>query len=72
MDEDDSPYPFHIYCSQRLSWTRTWDLEADRYRAELEHLREVARQGREKFPRNKMLKRLYDDVQREYLGLAIG
>ena len=71
MDEDDSPYPFHIYCSQRLSWMRAWGGESSQRREELAHLREVARQGKEEFPRNKMLKRLYDDVQREYLGLAI-
>jgi len=72
MDEDDSPYPFHIYCSQRLAWTRVWDVESARLRDELEHLREIARQGKERFPRNRMLRRLYDDVQRAYLGLAIG
>ncbi len=72
MDDGDSPYPFHIYCSQRLAWTRTWDLASSRLRDELEHLREIARQGRAKFPRNRMLRRLHEDVQREYLGLAIG
>ena len=72
MDEGDSPYPFHIYCNQRLRWTRAWDLESGGLRDELGHLREIAREGREKFPRNRMLRRLYDDVQREYLGLAVG
>ncbi|MCY3677482.1 MAG: SIR2 family protein [Gemmatimonadetes bacterium] len=72
MEEYDSPYPYHIYCSQRLSWTRTWDLEPGRLREELEHLRQIAREGRERFPRNRMLRRLYDDVEREYLGLALG
>lgn len=72
MDEDDSPYPFHIYCSQRLAWVRGRDGDSDWLRNELEHLREIARMGKEKFPRNKMLGRLYDNVQREYLGLAVG
>lgn len=72
MDIGDTPYPFHIYCSQRLAWMRTWSLESGQRLEEMEHLEKVARQGKETFPRNKMLKSLYIHVQRAYLELAVG
>ena len=69
MEEYDSPYPYHIYCSQRLSWARIWVVEPGRLREELEHLREIAREGRERFPRNRMLRRLSNP---EFQGVQCG
>jgi len=70
MEADDSPYPYHIYCSQRLAWARRW-LAEDALQAELEHLREVMEEARDSYPRNGMLRRLDGDIERAYLGLVL-
>lgn len=68
---DDGPYPYHIYAAQRLAWARRWLVAKRERKEELEHLREVIREGRRHFPRNKQLKRLEVDLNGEYLYLAV-
>ena len=71
MDDGDSPYSFHIYCSQRLAWMRKWLIDDDHRLVELELLQEFAERGLRRYPRNRMLRTVNDDLQREYLGLAV-
>jgi tetratricopeptide (TPR) repeat protein len=71
MEVDDSPYPFHIYCSQRLAWAHKWIRERDEIRRELEHLRETVGRARGFYARNRKLRGLQEHIEREYLSLAI-
>lgn len=71
MRTDDSPHSFHIYCSQRLAWLNVWLPSGDERKVELEHLREVMSQARQRFARNRMLKDLQDAIERTYLDLAL-
>lgn len=70
METYDSPYPYHIYCSQRLNWARKWLRKREELRKELEHLREIVRDGKRDYPRNRRLQRLSDDLDYEYMALA--
>ena len=71
MRADSSPYPYHIYCSQRLAWLRLWNLERDERKRELEHLRAIMRDALSRYPRSRLLQRLREDVESEYLRLAL-
>lgn len=71
MEVDDSPYPFHIYCSQRFAWARKWMHDRDELKQELEHLREVLTRARGHYSRNRKLRSLQDHIEKEYLQLAL-
>lgn len=63
-------YPYHVLGSQGLSWARRGNPgrqeRAGYLRALVRHLEDACKQH----PRSKDLKQLYQDVQRELLGLA--
>lgn len=71
MAGDRSPYPYHIYCSQRLAFARTWLSDHVEKQAELEHLRETMTEALRQYPRSKMFQRLQSDLELEYLRLAL-
>lgn len=71
MERDDSPYPYHSYCSQRLAWLHRWVPKSDARKEELEHLRDVIARGKKAHPQNGMIRRLAGDIEREYLGLVL-
>jgi len=71
MRVDDSPYPYHIYCAQRLRFSKKWLTKRDDRKGELEHLRKVAEEGRRGYPRSRRLKSIKEKVDREYLRLAV-
>ncbi len=64
------PYPYHIYGSQGLAWSRRGISLPDRKEAYLKKIKEIVQQGRENHPRNQDLKNLLDDITREYLKLS--
>lgn len=68
--EKDS-YPFHVFGSQGLSWARRAPLTAVEKRDLLFDLREWVRRGVRQHPKAADLVRLADDLEREYLGLAV-
>lgn len=63
-------YPFHVFGSQGLSWARRADLTSDERRDLLFDLKQWVRKGVDQHPRNTDLRRLLDDLEREYLNLA--
>ncbi|MEE9245770.1 MAG: hypothetical protein V3U63_06165 [Gemmatimonadota bacterium] len=71
MANSDSPYPYHIYCSHRLTWARTWVEGRATLQAELEHLREVVKEGRKRYGRNRQLRKLEEQLDEEYMWLAV-
>ena len=68
----DSPYPYHILCSSRLTWARKWMGDTAQLTEELKQLRELVREGRRKYTRNLKLKQLEGEIDREYLLQAVG
>ncbi len=70
MDYLNDPYPYHIYCIQRHKWMQNWVSNREGKAAELSHLRDVLRRGVRSFPRNRRLKQLDENIEREYLLLA--
>ena len=71
MRGEDSAYPYHIYASQRLVWLRKWVHDKALRKAEIEHLLDVVRHGRDRFGRDRQLKALHAELRREYLWLAV-
>jgi tetratricopeptide (TPR) repeat protein len=67
----NDPYPYHILCSQTLVWIRTWVTKPQQKKKELEALKEYIREGRERFPWNKRIEQLEEDIHREYLMIAV-
>src|SRR6266480_4471703 len=59
MRAGDSPYPFHIYCSQRLAWAHIWLSGTDERKRELDHLRSIMGEAMERFPRSRFLRKLH-------------
>ena len=67
----NSAYPYHVLCSQGLSWSRVGissGLERSRY---LSKLRKYMKMARDRYPRNNDIQQLASDVEKEYLGMAI-
>lgn len=71
MELDDSPYPYHIYCLQRQKFAHRWITRRKDLKAELEHLRTVLQKARSLYGRNRKLRNLQTDVDREYYSLAL-
>ncbi len=67
----DEAYCFHIYGVQRLNWIRRWAESDDERLRELDSLRQLVRKGTELHPRDKRLKDAAEDVEREYLAIAV-
>ncbi|WP_145976154.1 hypothetical protein [Nitrospira moscoviensis] len=65
------PYPYHVLGSQGLAWSRVGipsDEEKARY---LNGLRTVVDSGVARYPKNNELRKLKEDLMREYLSLAL-
>lgn len=66
-----SPHPFHVLVSQRLGWIRQWAIDNSEKKHELGSLRTIAGEASRRFPRSGQLRKLADDVERDYLRLAV-
>jgi hypothetical protein len=64
-------YPYHILGSQGLSWVRNAILSTDEKTRTLARLLNTVQQGVAYHPRRNELKQLADDIQREYLMMAV-
>src|SRR5579884_3255414 len=65
------PYPFHILGSQGLAWVKRGIKNPQAKGQYLESLKSIVRDGMKLHPRVEDLKQLYEDIDREYLGLAV-
>jgi hypothetical protein len=71
IDSRAGPYPFHVLGSQGLSWSRV-GIESDEEKARyLKNLKATVEKGIARYPDNKNLRQLKDDLQRAYLSLAL-
>jgi len=68
---DRSPHAYTILGSQGLAWAKRAHLTFESKRDFLSLLRSVALKGKEKHPYNPQIKGLYDEIQTEYLNLAL-
>lgn len=66
----DDPYPFHVYGSQGLSWSRRAPLPQSDKIILVRQLRDAVSHGRNLHPRRTDLRQLAEDLQHEYLLLA--
>jgi hypothetical protein len=65
------PYPFHVLGSQGLSWSRV-GIQSDEEKARyLKNLKITVEKGVARYPDNKHLRQIKDDLQRAYLSLAL-
>ena len=71
MRTGNSPYPYHIYATQRRRWMEKWIGDKAGRREEIEHLQAVVDRGRKRFGRNSRLRALGGELRREYLWLAV-
>jgi hypothetical protein len=62
---------YHIYCSQRLGWIRKWGSSFDERKQEFEDLRNIILRACDRFPRARELVQLREDIERDYLSLAV-
>ena len=67
----DESYCFHIYCAQRLIWVKRWAEGVEEQQHELEELRNVCAQGAKLHPRDRRIRDARDEIEKEYLSLAI-
>jgi hypothetical protein len=70
-DAKDSPYPYHVIGSQGLGWARHRGLTMIDKRTLLQRLRDIINEGLQHFPLSRDLKRLADDLEREWLSTAV-
>jgi hypothetical protein len=64
-------YPYHIYGSQGLAWVSRSPMGPEARADSLDRLRRVVREGTERHPGHKDLKQLMEDLDREYMMLAV-
>jgi hypothetical protein len=62
---------YHIYCSQRLGWIRKWGASIEERKGELEELRKIVNKATSHYPRARELNQLREDIEKDYLKLAI-
>lgn len=67
----DESYCFHIYCAQRLIWVKRWAEGVVEQQHELEELRVVCAKGAKLHPRDRRIRDAGDEIEKEYLSLAI-
>jgi hypothetical protein len=70
QDPRASEHPFHVVGSQGLSWSRTGSVPEEKARY-LSELKSIVGKGLDRFPNSAHLRQLRDDLQREYLSLAL-
>ncbi len=64
-------YAYHVYGSQGLRWARRAPMSTDDRARLLDRLRRLVAEGVRRHPRQGDLKQLSDDLQKEYLSLAV-
>jgi len=64
-------HSYHIYCSQRFGWIRKWGSSFDERKQEIEELRKIILRACDHFPRSRELIQLREDIERDYLSLAV-
>jgi len=64
-------YPYHVMGSQGLAWLHRDNLTREEKIRILERLRNVVKEGVQNHPRERDLAQLADDLQKEYLLLAV-
>jgi tetratricopeptide (TPR) repeat protein len=65
------PYPYHVLGSQGLSWVRRAVLSSDEKGTLLGRLLQIVKEGMRYHPRQRELAQLFEDLEREYLSLAV-
>lgn len=65
------PYPYHILCSQLCKWVKIWVTKHEQKVKEFEKIKEYMKEALERFPYNEKLNELNEEVNKEYLKLAI-
>ena len=64
-------HPYHVLGSQGLSWSRRGIANSQKKAQFLQKLRNTVQAGFKKHPAATELRQLHEDIQREYLGIAI-
>jgi len=67
----DDPYPYHVLGSQGLGWIRRAIISKDEKARELARLLQIVRGGAKRHPKHFDLRQLAEDLEREYLMLAV-
>ena len=65
-----SSHPYHVLCSQGLSWSRR-GLDSHKKGRYLHSLIATLKEGIRKYPNQKDLVQLHHDLQKEYLEIAV-
>jgi Mrp family chromosome partitioning ATPase len=71
QDKHATPHPFHVLGSQGLAWSRAAISNYNESARYLRGLLDYVQTGCERYPRNKDLLQLRNDLQREYLSRAV-
>lgn len=66
-----SAYPYHVLGSQGLAWSRRGIKGSQQKERYLRKLIQRLKEGSEKYPRDSELSKLLQDLNKEYLGLAV-
>lgn len=64
-------HSYHIYCSQEFGWIRKWGSNTEERKQAMEQLRKIIIKACDHFPRSRELMQLRDDIERDYLILAV-
>ena len=64
-------YPYHVLGSQMLAWSRRSMRKSQRKSQYLEKVIGIVEAGVRQHPREKQLRKLLEDVRREYLSIAV-
>lgn len=65
------PHPYHILGSQTISWSRSAQLSILEIRGLLGETVDILEKGRKQHPRRQELRKLYEDVKREWLNTVV-
>jgi len=71
MSRTGTPYPYHVLGSQGLSWARRGIASTQERGRYLQKLRSKLEEGCAKYPHQKDLKKLLEDIKKEYLQIAV-
>jgi hypothetical protein len=69
--ELDDAYCYHIYCSLRHFWLRSWGETRPEKLKELEHLLGVVNEAFSAYPRDRRISEVKLEIERDYFALAI-
>jgi hypothetical protein len=65
------PHPFHVLGAQGLAWSRRGLSDREERARYLRAITSRVEDGRARFPNNRELRKLHEDLRREYLLLAV-